>query len=258
MEINNRKKIVLFYEISFLLLALITIAISFLDIINKINISESRIWYPIDLSILGIFIADYFIRFVFSSDKKIFLKNNIFDLIAIIPFSSLFRIFRVFRIVRIVKLFRFYKILRFLKLFVYFKRFTNKFNSFLGTNGFVYTIYITTVTIFVGAFGIYTLEKGKTVTTFSDAIWWSFVTTTTVGYGDISPTTNLGRFIAGFLMLIGIGFVGMLTGTIATYFMQQHKQSNNLTSNETIDTSDLNEEEINELKMFIKFLKSKR
>jgi voltage-gated potassium channel len=45
-----------------------------------------------------------------------------------------------------------------------------------------------------------------------------------VGYGDISPTTNAGRIIASILMLVGIGFVGLLTGTIATYFLTDRKK----------------------------------
>ena len=46
---------------------------------------------------------------------------------------------------------------------------------------------------------------------FSDGLWWSFVTATTVGYGDISPSTIPGRIIATVLMLVGIGLIGSLT-----------------------------------------------
>jgi voltage-gated potassium channel len=57
--------------------------------------------------------------------------------------------------------------------------------------------------------------------TFADALWWSLVTTTTVGYGDISPETTGGRILAGILMIVGIGFLGMVTGSIATYFVDR-------------------------------------
>jgi len=49
---------------------------------------------------------------------------------------------------------------------------------------------------------------------FSDALWWSFVTTTTVGYGDLSPVSGTGRFIASLLMIVGIGLI--------SYFDQLH------------------------------------
>jgi len=52
-----------------------------------------------------------------------------------------------------------------------------------------------------------------------DALWWSVVTITTVGYGDISPETFGGRLVAMFVMLLGIGVIGMLTGIIASAFV---------------------------------------
>lgn len=55
--------------------------------------------------------------------------------------------------------------------------------------------------------------------TFGDALWWAIVTATTVGYGDIAPVTPIARVIAVVLMLVGIGTLGMITGSIATYFL---------------------------------------
>lgn len=69
---------------------------------------------------------------------------------------------------------------------------------------------------------------------FADGLWWSFVTVTTVGYGDLSPSTNAGRIIASILMLVGIGFIGMLTGTISTYFIKR-KEKNTSIKNETVE-----------------------
>ena len=60
---------------------------------------------------------------------------------------------------------------------------------------------------------------------FGDGIWWAFVTATTVGYGDISPSTLYGRLIAMVLMLVGIGLIGSLTSTLTSFFMnRQHKK----------------------------------
>lgn len=57
-----------------------------------------------------------------------------------------------------------------------------------------------------------------------DAIWWMIVTTTTVGYRDISPEKVLGRITAIYLMLVGVGLVGMITGSIATYFITEEDE----------------------------------
>lgn len=56
---------------------------------------------------------------------------------------------------------------------------------------------------------------------FIDGLWWAVVTLTTVGYGDISPTTTGGRFVGMAVMIIGIGFLGVLTASIATIFIEE-------------------------------------
>lgn len=62
--------------------------------------------------------------------------------------------------------------------------------------------------------------------TITDALWWSVVTTTTVGYGDISPVTPGGRIVGVILMIFGIGFLGMLTATIASIFVENRIMEN--------------------------------
>jgi voltage-gated potassium channel len=78
----------------------------------------------------------------------------------------------------------------------------------------------------LGATGLYLFEHGtnEAVVSFGDALWWALTTTTTVGYGDIYPTTTEGRLIAVLLMLTGIGVIGMFTATIASFFMIEEEQ----------------------------------
>ena len=58
------------------------------------------------------------------------------------------------------------------------------------------------------------------ITSFEDAMWWSIVTVTTVGYGDMTPVTPIGRAIAMMLMLVGIGLFGGLTANLASLFVK--------------------------------------
>ncbi len=61
---------------------------------------------------------------------------------------------------------------------------------------------------------------------YPSALWWAITTATTVGYGDISPATNVGKFIAAFLMIAGVGFIGLLTSTITGFFTSQTTDAN--------------------------------
>ena len=60
------------------------------------------------------------------------------------------------------------------------------------------------------------------IKTFGDGIWWALVTITTVGYGDITPLTTLGRFVAGALMLFGLGLIATVTAIISAKFIQNY------------------------------------
>ena len=58
-----------------------------------------------------------------------------------------------------------------------------------------------------------------TITTLRSAMWWAFVTTTTVGYGDYTPVTQVGRAIATVVMTVGIGLIGTVSATVAAWFV---------------------------------------
>jgi voltage-gated potassium channel len=83
--------------------------------------------------------------------------------------------------------------------------------------------------LFLGAWLALLFEdsaKGSNIHSYGDALWWAIVTVTTVGYGDRFPVSLGGRMVAVVLMLVGIGLIGVLTATVASFFMQEHTQAN--------------------------------
>ena len=243
LNLLKSRKIIVFYEIAMALMAIVVVAILVIEVSYNLPQKITTTLSIADNTILGIFAIDYFTRLFLADDKWKFVKGNIIDLISIIPFNSAFQ---SIRILRVSKLLRFTRIFRSGALILKSRKYMDKF---LKTNNFNYIIRITLVTLFIGAIGIHFVEG----ISLGNALWWSFVTISTVGYGDISPQTPIGRIIAGIIMLVGIGFLGMLTGTIATFFLS--KKDSTTFKNQTIEDiktrldnfDELNMEDINNI-----------
>lgn len=223
------------YETIVCLLALASVGLAIADLSG----GTTKAMIMIDGLIYVFFLIEYVVRLITSNNKKQFFKNNIFDLIAIIPFSSAFRIFRTFKLARLLKLTKLLKATRFLALF---GRMWNKANAFLSTNGFKYMLLLSCAMIGIGGISI-SFAEGMSI---PDGIWWAFVTATTVGYGDISPSTLSGRIIACLLMICGIGLIGSLTSAITSFFMNRSPSEKNDVNNEKIKMSLMLYNELNE------------
>lgn len=74
------------------------------------------------------------------------------------------------------------------------------------------------------SFAVFLAERhapDSSIFTYGDALWWGIVTFLTVGYGDLVPVTAIGKFFASFLMLTGVGSVGIMTAKISSFFLEQ-------------------------------------
>jgi voltage-gated potassium channel len=87
----------------------------------------------------------------------------------------------------------------------------------------VYAGLSVTLLGFTGALAVYQQEHdapGATILTFGDAVWWTCSTLATVGYGDVTPVTPMGRTIAVFLMACGLALLGTVTGSFGSWLIQ--------------------------------------
>ena len=73
---------------------------------------------------------------------------------------------------------------------------------------------------FIFLFGYLFYVSEPDVRDLGDGIWWALVTITTVGYGDITPVTTLGRVVASSLMLLGLGLIATITAIVSAKFIQ--------------------------------------
>lgn len=251
LEFTENEKIEWVYDVVAGIMAIIAVLIVMLEFSKTLTENQMRIINIADKVVYIIFVLDYFIRLFTSQNRKKFLRHNIIDLIAILPIglltSSTFG--SVFKLIKIVS---------------YVLRLIGNVKEILFTNGFIYALGSTVIITIMGSIGIYIFEDGisETITNYGDALWWSFVTVSTVGYGDISPSTGAGRFIACILMITGIGFLSMLTSTISTFFFSvlerrklQEKRVEKENKQMMIDISDLPLDKRESLINYYKFLK---
>ena len=165
----------------------------------------------IDDGICLIFLYEFFSRLLKSENKLSFMKWGWIDLISSIPALPFVRFGRLFRLIRLFRILRAFRSVKVLSQHVFR-------NRVQGTMSAV--AIITFLVVIFSSISILMVEKdpGSNIKTAEDAIWWSLVTVTTVGYGDKFPVTTEGRLIGVVLMFVGVGLFGTFTAYVASWF----------------------------------------
>ncbi len=170
----------------------------------------------IDTGVCIYFLFDFFVRLYQAPDKRKFLRWGWIDLLASIPTLDWLRLGQLVRVIRILRMVRAFRSLREFLTYLFRNR----------ANGTLSVVLLSSVLLMIfGAISILYAERvpEANIKTPSDALWWAFVTITTVGYGDRFPVTTLGRFIAAVLMIAGVGLFGTFTGYVANFFVEEEQ-----------------------------------
>lgn len=202
----------------FVLCAYVLVAL-FIDTAFQLPEATSEVLFLIDNILCIFFLADFGIHLYQAEHRwRYFFTWGWIDLLSSIPNLVFFRWGRAARIVRILRLLRGIRATRFLVAHLFEKR----------SRGVMFSlILICAVLAIFSSIAILNIEteEGANIKTPSDALWWAFVTVTTVGYGDRYPTTNEGRLLAALLMTAGIGLFGTFTAYVASIFMEPEEPS---------------------------------
>lgn len=191
------------YELTMAALAVVVVVLLVLPAGDRLRV--------VDIAIYAVFVVDYVIRLWLSGDRRRFVRTRVADLIAILP-ADLLRAARLARLARLTRLMRGWAVLW---------RSSRHLRGILGTNGLGWVLSICGGLVVVGGMAAWIVEPA--IDSLVDGLWWSLVTATTVGYGDISPQSGLDRLVATVLMMVGIGAIGLLTATFATYFIEDRR-----------------------------------
>lgn len=176
-----------------------------------------KILMQIDNFICIIFLIDFFYRFYKAPNKLKFLKWGWIDFISSIPFIDFLRVGRLLRLLRLLRILRAFKSVKHIAEHVY----KDKSKGLLST--------VAVIAFLMVLFSSVTILQVETapnsnIKTAEDALWWSYTTLTTVGYGDRYPVTTEGRLIAAVLMTTGVGLCGTFAGYIASILMSKKEE----------------------------------
>ncbi len=188
------------------------IALAFSTFLN-LSPELERLLNYIDLLVCLLFLVDFFINFIQSENKLSFMKWGWIDLISSIPAVDIARPGRIVRLIRLIRLLRAFKSTKILMNYIFKSK---------SQGAFLTVGLISLLTVIASSIAILQVESlpDCNIKTAEDALWWSYTTMTTVGYGDKYPITTIGRIIAAILMTIGVGLCGTFTAYIAAWFME--------------------------------------
>lgn len=197
------------------------LAVSILSIANMILLGafmwESQYWWLVaytDVALTIIFIADFVYRLRTATSRwGYFRHGGVFDLLACLPGLRIFRLFRIYRAVKVIRRLGGPKVIRELR---------EQFAS--GTLYLVIFLGLLTLEV-IGLLELFFEQDalGANITTGGDAIWWGYVTATTVGYGDKFPITTGGRVVGVAMLTIGVALFATFSGFLANVFLSQKK-----------------------------------
>jgi voltage-gated potassium channel len=165
-----------------------------------------------------IFICDFTYRILTAPSKSnyFFRQFGWADLLASLPFEQT-KILRVFRLVRVYRLMR----------AVGPKKVSDTLLKDRAGSALIILLLMGILVLEFGSLAVLRAEETNpdaNIKTASDAIWYTMVTISTVGYGDRYPTTNWGRIIGTIIIIVGVGIFGTFTGYLANLFLSPQKK----------------------------------
>jgi voltage-gated potassium channel Kch len=204
------------YELFIAALSILSIVNLFIIVLTTNPVVEG-IMYIMNGPLSAIFLGDFAFRLKAADSKRgyFFRQFGWADLLASLPLPQ-FKVLRLFRVFRAARLMRRYGTRRLIV-------------AFLGDragSALLIVFFLLMLVVEFGGMFVYLADQRSpdaNIKTASDAVWWAYITVTTIGYGDRYPVTNAGRVWALAVAAAGVGLFGVLTGYLANAFLSPKK-----------------------------------
>lgn len=230
------------FSLAYDIMMMIAITVS---IIPLMFIEDNTAFRIIELVTVSIFIIDYALRWI-TSDFRLHRKKMSFvlypftawaiiDLLSILPGLSLigrgFKVLRVTRLVRTLRLFKFFRYSSKIRVLgTVLKKERGILLSVLGIC--VFYVFVTALIMFNAEPHFNPVTGEPTFRDFFDALYWATVTLTTVGYGDMVPVTDIGRFVSMLSSLFGVAIIALPSGVITASYLEELRSQKNVEKND--------------------------
>lgn len=217
------------FDILLLLLILVSVGLVMMESIPAINARYHLTLIILEWILTILFTIEYILRIYCVKNKWRYILSfyGVIDLLSILPFYLGFffvagKYLSSIRILRLLRVFRIFNLTQFTHgrnvLMIGLKESRDKIIVFLS--------FVILIVVVIGSI-MYAVEHDHPESGFTSipiSIYWAIVTLTTVGYGDVSPVTGLGQFLASLVMIIGYGIIAVPTGIVT---MEMNKASKN-------------------------------
>lgn len=214
------------FDVAVMVAILLSLPLVFVESLPNLHPTFKLVLTILELVLTAFFTLEYIARVYCSPNKRkyIFSFFGIVDFLATFPpyvffflpsarYLILFRTFRLTRVFRVFKLFSFIN-----EGYLLMESLRKSLKKIL-----VYFLFVLILVTCLGTL-MFIIEQGEEGTGFTDvgtSIYWAIVTMTTVGYGDITPVTLVGRLLAAFIMLLGYTIIAVPTGIVSATFIDE-------------------------------------
>ena len=218
------------FDVLLIISILLSVIIVLLDSVQFYNNKYGDILYMMEWIFTILFTIEYFLRIYCIKRPFLYTKSffGIIDLLSILP-TYISIILPASRYLSVIRILRVLRIFRILKLILYIGEANHLLDALISSRRkiTVFLFFIFTMVTIIGSI-MYLIEgEGNGFTSIPRSIYWAIVTITTVGYGDISPQTELGQLFASFAMILGYATIAVPTGIISAEYSTMKQKFNN-------------------------------